>query len=175
MASEEFKRDLNRLAEILEAILIGALEKRGLRATGDLINSVKVKVKEFIGGVSLTGEFNFYGAIMDTGVKPGRVPFNPGSGAKTSLYIAGLQRWIRIKGFAQGAKKVLGMAFAIAKKHKKVGIPVDKKKIGWMTDTIIKEEGRITKEVERAIDKDMTLIIDNLVRETQVVFDLASK
>lgn len=174
MANEALKRDMERLAEILEAMLMAALLSRGLKASGDLINSVEVKVKEFVSSIVIEGEFNFYGAIMDAGVPANRVPFNPGSGAKTSLYLAGLQRWIRIKGFAQGVKQVLGIAFAIANKHKKVGIPVDKSKVGWMTQTLDKNEAKIVKDIENALDKQMTLIIDNLVRETQQVWNLAS-
>ena len=62
---------------------------------------------------------------MDQGVPPDRIPFTEPSGrGGRSKYIEGLQRFAQLKLGVTDNRESLGIAFAIARKHKKVGMPV---------------------------------------------------
>jgi len=63
-----------------------------------------------------------YGVIMDNGVTADRIPFSPGSGNKTSKYIAGLVLFVKAR-MGLPDKEALSVAFAIAYKHKAEGMP----------------------------------------------------
>lgn len=64
---------------------------------------------------------NDYAIHIDKGVKPSRVPYTEGSGAKTSKYIDALVDWIKIIKPSLSEKERLGFAFGIARKAKKEG------------------------------------------------------
>lgn len=165
----------NIIARFLKEALIKELVKQGHVVTGELLDSIEVKVDQRISkDLSITGSFFDYGIPLDTGVPAENIPFNPGSGAGKSLYIEGLTRWVQLKGFESDAKDALGIAFAIAHTHKRLGMPVDKSKIGWMTKTLNTNEGRILADVERAINRNMNVLIDNIARDAQQLFNIAS-
>ena len=63
-----------------------------------------------------------YVAILNRGVEPSRIPFSPGSGAGRSLYIEGLTNYA-MKRMGLRGKEALSVAFAIARTHKKEGMP----------------------------------------------------
>lgn len=63
-----------------------------------------------------------YGVILDNGVSADRIPFYPGSGNKTSKYIAGLVLFVKAR-MGLPDKEALSVAFAIAYKHKAEGMP----------------------------------------------------
>jgi len=63
-----------------------------------------------------------YGVILDNGVAANRIPFYPGSGNKTSKYISALVLYVKAR-TGLPDKECLSIAFAIAHKHKKEGMP----------------------------------------------------
>ena len=64
-----------------------------------------------------------YGKILDSGVKAENIPFYPGSGRKSSEYINGLTRYAKLR-MGASDKDAISIAFAIAHKHKKEGMPL---------------------------------------------------
>ena len=109
---DEVEKAINLILVQAERILIA----QGHKDTGNLINSLKVKATEAAG--ELWGLD--YGLAQETGIKKENIPFGKGGG--TSLYIDAIMAWIRRRGFENDIKKVKGMAFAIAKTHKEVGM-----------------------------------------------------
>jgi hypothetical protein len=95
---------------------------------------------------------NSYGAILNKGVTADRIPFSPGSGAKTSKYIQGLVRYAKLR-MGVDDKAALSIAFAIAYKHKAEGMPT-------AASSRFSQTGKRTQFVE-----DATKEIDEVVRE----------
>lgn len=115
-----FKKSLEKMADRGRI----RLAEQGHRATGKLINSIEAQITsddiDNLIGVILAED---YGLIVDSGVPAGRIPFTPGSGAKSSKYIQALIDWIDIirPGLADNERK--SFAFAIAHTHKREGMP----------------------------------------------------
>lgn len=87
------------------------LAAQGHKDTGDLINKMRVNATEAAG--ELWGLD--YGLAQETGIKKENIKAG-------TAYIDAIMAWIRRKGFESDIKKVKGMAFAIAKTHKEVGM-----------------------------------------------------
>ncbi len=93
--------------------------------TGDLVESIESRILSTIEGRKIEIWLNSYGIALDQGVPADRIPFTEPSGrGGRSKYIEGLQRFAQLKLGVTDNRKSLGIAFAIARKHKKVGMPV---------------------------------------------------
>lgn len=93
--------------------------------TGDLVESIESRILSTIEGRKIEIWLNNYGIALDQGVPPDKIPFTEPSGrGGRSKYIEGLQRFAQLKLGVTDNRKSLGIAFAIARKHKKVGMPV---------------------------------------------------
>lgn len=93
--------------------------------TGDLVESIESRILSTIEGRKIEIWLNSYGIALDQGVPPEKIPFTEPSGrGGRSKYIEGLQRFAQLKLGVTDNRKSLGIAFAIARKHKKVGMPV---------------------------------------------------
>jgi hypothetical protein len=116
---------LNNLAEILKTEMRQQLSIAGHKMTGELMESIESRIQSTITGQKIEIWLNSYGIALDQGVPPERIPFTEPSGrGGRSLYIEGLQRFAQIKLGVTDNRESLSIAFAIARKHKKVGMPV---------------------------------------------------
>jgi hypothetical protein len=108
---------------VIEDIKI-ELAAQGHELTGGTANSMTYQVRLENGTVVLEAEGSKVIAILDKGVGANRIPYSGGSGGKggTSAYIQGLKQFAMLR-FGVDEKKALGIAFAIAKKHKIEGMP----------------------------------------------------
>ena len=98
-----------------------------------------------------------YGMIQNFGVTPDRIPFNAGSGKKTSKYIDGLKEFAKIK-LGKSGKEAERIAFAIAYKQKKEGMPTKGsklmgKKTGAVLDALRDSEDEVTKLINLALEE----------------------
>lgn len=117
----DFFQVLDKIKNDLVQNTVKNIRLQGHTMTGRLEKSIEVQVVQKVDiFINLLAES--YGIPLNTGVKPSRIPFSKGSGAKTSEYIKGLQRFAKIRMRASD-KEALSIAFAIAKKHKKEGMP----------------------------------------------------
>ena len=136
MASEIVYRTLFRLGnKMLEEFGLSLIKKQR-KASGKLINSMKTVVQNVVGGVQLELKMLNYWRVVNDGVEADRVPYSRGSGKRNSKYIRGLINWLRIKGIASEVQHIKQIAFAIATKHKREGIPLDKNKLGFVDDVL---------------------------------------
>ena len=116
---------LNNLAELLKEEMRQQLKIANHIMTGDLVESIESRILSTIEGRKIEIWLNSYGIALDQGVPTDRIPFTEPSGrGGRSKYIEGLQRFAQLKLGVTDNRKSLGIAFAIARKHKKVGMPV---------------------------------------------------
>jgi len=161
MANEVIKAGLALLGEFLERELRKELVSQGHVARADLLDSIDLFVEETPTKIILKGKFIDYGQFVDRGRRKGSRP-----------PIEALEDWIRVKGIERDAKKVRGVAFAIAKTIEAKGIPTDgdKGKLGWVTKTLDDNLAFIISSVEKAAGAQFTVGINNLITEANQRF-----
>ena len=151
---------VNDFAQVLIKGLRKELVAQGHKMTGSLSKSLESEVKAISNGISLIVKGNDYGAVLNNGVKANRIPFSQGSGATSSKYIQGLQRFVKAR-ITSNEKKSLGIAFAIAKTHKKEGMPSkgslrfsnNGRRTGWIDYAVKDTEKEFSKLVRTVLAK----------------------
>jgi hypothetical protein len=119
----QLKENLKEIGEFLVIELSKELKAQGHIATGKLKDSIEYEIAGLKGELELAISYLEYGAVVERGVSASRIPYGGGKGS-VSKYIQGLMSWIRFKKLTSGlAKDVKSFAFAIAKTHKKDGMP----------------------------------------------------
>ena len=157
----------NRLAELSQKIIDQAkdeLQSQGRVLTGNLRDSLRYEIKRL---PNITQAIIFmadYGFAVDAGVKADNIPFQEGSGRKSSKYIDGLQRFFMLKGLLRD--EALSAAFATAKKHKKEGMPLKGrgKRTGFFSDTVSALEQEI-QMLNTEVSEDVRLVITNFIQQ----------
>lgn len=110
---------LNDLAELLKDEMKQQLKIADHIMTGSLIESIEDRILTTIDGRKIEIWLNDYGIALDQGVPKENIPFTEPSGrGGRSKYIEGLQRFAQLKLGVTDQRKSLGIAFAIARKHK---------------------------------------------------------
>jgi len=151
---------LRRFAQTLEALADRGrkrLAEQGHVATGKLLRSIEAQITSddidrLVGSIYAED----YGLIVDQGVPAGRVPFNPGSGARSSKYIEALLDWIDVIKPGLVDRERRSFAFAIANAHKREGIPTaassrfskDGTRLNWIESSFADQEEEIEKELQ---------------------------
>ena len=117
---------LKRLADLLVQTMKDQIALAGHVMTGDLLNSVSSMITTTVTSAKIEVLLNDYGIALDQGVPPDRIPFTPIPPYRggRSAYIEGLARFATLKLGASSPREALGIAFAIANKHKRTGMPV---------------------------------------------------
>jgi len=137
---------------------------QGHKNTGKGLKSIKIKFE----GDNILGFMDEYMIIQSKGVKASRIPYTRGSGKKSSEFINGLMKWVQYKGIERG-KQAKGIAFAIATKLKRTGMPSpgafryskNGRRLNWIeegikaTPKILREElfDTFNQRLNRIIDK----------------------
>jgi hypothetical protein len=137
-----------KVGELLVDEIREQIAVQGHNMTGALSKSVEHKERITTDGVVIQFLLNDYGII------PARIPYGSFTGAKVSKYIQGLKRFAKIR-FRVTEKQALGIAFAIANKHKKEGLPTrgsyryskNGKRKNYIEDAILLR----TKQIEQLI------------------------
>lgn len=120
---EQFGRNIGELVKIS---LIQTIEAQGHRYTGKLQDSIRYELerKSFLGRIVFYAEY--YSDFVDKGVPANRIPYNPNkrTGKKTSKYIERLIDFV-INKLKVGSDSAKNVAFMIARKHAKEGMPTN--------------------------------------------------
>ena len=168
----DYNAILNEIGEDVVIALTKELLAQDHRATGRLIGSLKTRLQVIPNGFEIQGLMNRYGFILDQGVKPGRVPYNPRrrTGASRSLYIQALADWIKLKGLNVSP-------FAIAAAHAREGIPTKRRQArtknkgkGWLSLTLKEKKASIGQALSEGITKGLRFDLNSLIRENQKQF-----
>jgi len=112
---------MSKTAEYIQKQLIKEFVAQGHSLTGAAEKSLRYEKQVTPGGFMITGYGKGFLRHIETGVKPGNIPFSPGSGAGTSKFIEGLRKYAELR-FGLTGKKALSSAFAMAYTMKKEGI-----------------------------------------------------
>jgi hypothetical protein len=149
-----YQRLGEQVGEVVKKAVKQAFIMQGRTLTGALVNSIDYSVNATVTSAFIEFTLLDYGMILNYGVPANRIPFSPGSGAKSSKYIDGLKMYAKLR-FNANDKEAERIAFAIAHKHKKFGMPLDKK-------TGAVEEGikESSDEVEALISEALTQVIN---------------
>jgi len=148
---------LQKLADDIStlAIEVIAMEWRaqGHELTGSAVKQMETMVKFEINTLVIEGLVPDYMAINNEGVPSNKIPYYPGSGRKTSKYIDGLIEYAK-KRMGKSDKEAKSVAFAIASKHKKEGMPTKN------SVTKHSKTGRRTGFIEIALEKNSQKFIE---------------
>ena len=112
-----------QIGEVIKRALILSYTMQGHKLTGGLINSIEYQVRAQVTAASIDFYMYDYGVILDKGVSAANIPYQRGSGAGSSKYIDGLKQYARLRMGAATEKEAERIAFAIANKQKKEGMP----------------------------------------------------
>lgn len=153
--------DATAIGQEIINLIADEWEKQGHNMTGAFVASMTAEAIEE--GDTLTINIydntqRSYGVILDDGVAADRIPFYPGSGRKTSKYIAGLVSYVQRR-MGLSDKDALSVAFAIAHKHKAEGMPTQAssrfsqtgKRTGFVNDATQQIDEIVSKYVQDAI------------------------
>jgi hypothetical protein len=147
---------LQKLADNISALAIEviAMEWRaqGHELSGSAVKQMETLVKFEINTLVIEGLVPDYMAINNSGVTAARIPYTPNSGRPPSKYISGLIDYVKRR-MGKSDKEAKGIAFAIASKHKKEGMPT-KGSVRFSTT------GKRTGFIEQALDKNSAKFIE---------------
>lgn len=160
MANDRLISILEDLGTFLEVRMIATLMKQGHQATGTLIQSIETRVRQRVSFIELIEEHIFYGNFVDRGRK---------AGAK-KLPIEAIERWLKVRRFEWALANPRGSAFAVQTNIHKFGI----KPSGFISSTLTTVAPIIGREVSRAIDLNLDILIDNVAAGAQRQFDAAA-
>jgi hypothetical protein len=147
---------LQKLADDIStlAIEVIAMEWRaqGHELTGSAVKQMETMVKFEINTLVIEGLVPDYMAINNEGVPSNKIPYYPGSGRKTSKYIDGLIEYAK-KRMGKSDKEAKSVAFAIASKHKREGMPTK-------ASARFSSTGKRTGFIEQALEKNSQKFIE---------------
>jgi hypothetical protein len=147
---------LQKLADDISALAIEviAMEWRaqGHELSGSAVKQMETVVKFEINTLVIEGLVPDYMAINNSGVTAARIPYTPNSGRPPSKYISGLIDYVKRR-MGKSDKEAKSIAFAIASKHKKEGMPT-KGSVRFSTT------GKRTGFIEQALDKNSPKFIE---------------
>lgn len=160
----DLKALANEIGKIAYQYVIAEFKAQGHTLTGSFEKQVEFKVVETVsatfnpdssGGLRIDFLMPYYGRFVDAGVPASRIPFTDrksgqGKGG-TSKYIAALTRYAKLRMGASSQKEATSIAFAIARKHKKEGMPTRASKrfsqTGLRTDFIDQSREAMEREL----------------------------
>lgn len=142
------------------------LTRQGHKLTGATANSLRSEV--FMEGATLVleGWGSKVVVILNRGTTAERIPYTSGrqSGAKHSAYIQGLAQYAKLR-FGVSEKQALGIAFAIANKQEKEGMPTQG---SYQYSETGQRTGAVDEALERnreKFDQKVNDAIDDIVNE----------
>mgnify|MGYP001220548720 CR=1 FL=1 len=173
---------MQKPTEIIEDKAILIQRELGLKlielkreASGALINSLThtvLALSEFAYTVEIKALD--YWKYVNYGVSGQNIPYEVGrrSGAKSSAYIDGLIKWLKIKGIASDNKVVRSIAFAIAynqtaKGGLGKGNPINKGKLGFVEKTQTARD-RYVQEMAEAVNMQVVTMVKGLTGEIKI-------
>jgi hypothetical protein len=96
---------------------------KGHPLNGAFEKSLEAKTSKIQGGIKIDILGNEYGIYVSKGVSSDKIPYSRGSKrGGTSKYIQGLKSYVQMRMGISDEREALGIAFAIAEKHKKEGM-----------------------------------------------------
>jgi hypothetical protein len=149
---------IQQIADLaIQAVAI-AWRAQGHELTGNAVRQMETKITKTAQGYQIDGYVTDYMASLNTGVPASRIPYSPGSGARSSKYIQGLMDYAK--------KEAQKIAFAIASRHKREGMPTKAsarfsstgKRTQFIQDALQDKEAQFAELIERAVEESFNVI-----------------
>lgn len=159
--------DVNEISRIATEAVALEWRKQGHELTGQAVRNISTVQVPFAGGIRIEGYVPDYMAYLNAGISKDRIPYTPNSGAPRSKYIEGLKEYAK-KRMGASDKEALGIAFAIASKHKREGMPTRAsarfsqtgKRTGFIEVALLSKE----QEIEQVIREGVETLFDTQIR-----------
>ena len=167
--------ELQKLADDIAQMAIDAVanewKAQGHNLTGAAIKNMETVIHMETDKIIIEGFVPEYMAINNKGVLATKIPYYPGSGRKESEYIKGLMKYAKLR-FGASDKEAKSIAFAIASKHKKEGMPTIKsqkhsqtgKRTGFIEQALDKKEAEMSDLINRAIYQSMIITVETFYK-----------
>lgn len=168
------KQLLNQIASIaLQAVAI-EWKAQGHNLTGKAVQELETRIVERGNDTIIEGYVLDYMANINSGVPASSIPYSPGSGARSSQYIAGLISYVQ-KRMGKSQREAQSIAFAIASRHKKEGMPTKNsarfsstgKRTGFIEAALDGVEPKLAALIERGIEESIIFVIESFFK-TQI-------
>ena len=168
MLDQTALQQIGRLA--LDAVAI-AWKAQGHNLTGKAIQELETRVIDVRGVTIIQGYIVDYMANINEGVPASRIPYSPGSGARTSKYISGLIDYVKRR-MGKSDREAKSIAFAIASKHKREGMPTKNsarfsstgKRTGFIEAALEGIEPKLAEMIELAVQESIELVIESFFK-----------
>lgn len=162
---------LDNIAQEIIQLIGDEWIKQGHDLTGAFVQGLSYEIVDNIIYIYDTTNSG-YGKILNAGVSADRIPFTTNSERsergwekslfKTSKYIQGLVRYARLR-MGASDKDALSIAFAIAHKHKKEGMPTEDSNRFSKTGKRTQFVEDATTEVDKIVEKYMDQFVNELI------------
>lgn len=165
---------LEQIAKLaLEAVAI-EWKAQGHNLTGRAIQELETRIVERGNDTVIEGYVIDYMANINSGVPASRIPYSPGSGARSSQYIAGLISYVQ-KRMGKSQREAQSIAFAIASRHKREGMPSKASarfsstgnRTGFIETALDGVEPKLAALIEQGIDETINFVIESFFK-TQI-------
>ena len=156
----------------LQAVAI-EWKAQGHNLTGNAIQQLETRI---VAGsdIIIQGYVVDYMANINAGVTAANIPYSPGSGARSSKYIAGLIDYVKRR-MGKSDREAKSIAFAIASRHKKEGMPSKAsirfsstgKRTGFIEAALDGVEPKLAALIEQGIEESIIFVIESFFK-TQI-------
>lgn len=162
---------LEQIASLaLQAVAI-EWKAQGHNLTGKAIREMETRIVEKGNITVIEGYVIDYMATINAGVTASRIPYTRGSGARSSQYIKGLTDYVKRR-MGKSDKEAQRIAFAIASRHKKEGMPTKAsrrfsktgKRTGFIEQALEDVEPQLLELIERGIEEGIIFVIDSFFK-----------
>lgn len=164
-----------QILEQIAALAIQAVaiewKAQGHNLSGKAIRELETRIVEKGNVTIIEGYVIDYMANINSGVPASRIPYSPGSGARTSKYIDGLIDYVKRR-MGKSDREAQRIAFAIASKHKREGMPTKAsrrfsktgKRTGFIEQALDNIEPQLAQLIEQGIEESINFVIDSFFK-----------
>lgn len=147
---------------------------QGHNLTGNAIQQLETRIVEAGNSTIIEGYIVDYMANINAGVTATNIPYSPGSGARSSKYIAGLIDYVKRR-MGKSDREAQKIAFAIASRHKREGMPTKAsarfsstgKRTGFIEAALEGVEPELAQLIERGVEESINFVLESYFK-TQI-------
>lgn len=146
---------------------------QGHNLTGNAIQQLETRIVTGA-DIVIQGYVVDYMANINAGVTAANIPYSPGSGARSSKYIAGLIDYVKRR-MGKSDREAKSIAFAIASKHKREGMPSKAsarfsstgKRTGFIEVALDGVEPELAQLIEQGVEESINFVLESFFK-TQI-------
>jgi hypothetical protein len=156
MLNAEDRKDFESM---LKDLLMKEWKDQGHYMNGKVVDEMEIQIESTVEGFIASGYTFPYALYQQHGVSASNIPYGGGKRGDTSKYIEGLIGYVQKRMAISDLKEAKSIAFAIAKTHKKEGMPSmgsakyspNGKRTGWISDSLKENETSISGFILRVL------------------------